>query len=80
MSLKTYRTPNGDLIVGTLETLKGISGISGINPETGVPQHSGNTEVFWDDQQSVMRNGGFVFLDEGGDEWSFDELEEVTEV
>lgn len=70
---QTWYSPNGQLITGTLETIKGRSHISGISAE-GIPEHSGGTEVFYDESRTVERDGKLVFLDEAGGEWTFDQL------
>lgn len=72
--MANYLSPNGVPINGTLERLTGRAEISGIDPETGAPEYSGGTEIFYNDQQTVERGGMIVFLDEAGDEWTFDQL------
>ena len=69
-----FISPTGSPIVGTLETITGRANICGIDPATGNPEHDGGTEIFWDDQATVMRDGKTVFLDEDGGEWTFEEL------
>jgi hypothetical protein len=77
---KTYLTPNGDEIMGTLERFVGRANIIGIN-EDGSPEYEGYTEVFWNDQVSFTRDVKTVFLDDHGGEWTFDQLvpQETTE-
>lgn len=74
-----YLSPNGSPIIGTLERLSGRAEISGIDPTTGEPEYSGGTAIFYDDQETVQRDGKIVFLDNGGDEWTFDQLALVDE-
>lgn len=75
---KQYLSPTGSEIIGTLERLIGRAEISGIQDD-GTPKYAGETEVFWDDQTSVLRDGKRVFLDEDGAEWTFDQLKPVAE-
>lgn len=49
----TIFSPNGDLIVGTIETLWAKARISGIDPETLEPPYEGGTDVNWDSKQTV---------------------------
>jgi hypothetical protein len=37
-------------------------------------QYTGETEMFWDDQETIERDGKVIFVDEQGEEWTFDEL------
>lgn len=62
---KTWYTPSGLEITGTLEALTGRAHISGISDD-GTPEHSGGTEVFLEDGKTVERDGKLVFLDEDG--------------
>lgn len=71
--MATYLSPTGHEILGTLERLTGRAEIMGIDP-TGEPQYQGSTEIFYDDQETVMRDGKIVFLDAQGGEWTFDQL------
>lgn len=70
--MKQLYAPNGELIAGTLETISGRANVSGWS-EQGDPIYAGNTEVFWDDQQTVERDGQLVCLTESGDEFPFDQ-------
>ncbi|WP_027162351.1 hypothetical protein [Mesorhizobium sp. WSM1293] len=79
--MASYLSPTGSPITGTLERLTGRAHLLDIDPETGEPEHSGGTEIFWNDQETAKRGGKIVFLDEEGDEWTFDQLvrEDVDE-
>jgi len=69
-----WYSPDNTEIVGTLEKLTGRASISGIS-ETGEPQWAGDTEVFWDEQQTVTNDKDqLIFLDEDGDQYTFDQL------
>lgn len=70
---REYVAPDGTPIVGTLERLIGRAEISGILP-SGQPDYEGSTEVFWNDQQTVLHEGKIVYLDDGGRKWTFDQL------
>jgi hypothetical protein len=72
---KNYIAPNGNTIVGILESVTCVAAIEGLDAQ-GMPVYAGGSEVFWDEQKPVLRNGGFVFLDESGDEWAFAQLTE----
>lgn len=70
---KKYVSPDGLPIVGTLETVKGCANLTTINDD-GTPNYDGSTKVYWDEQVTVQRDGKRVFLDEDGNEWTFDQL------
>lgn len=71
-------SPTSTTIVGLLESCPGRSNIS--SEITRKPdgtfefEYAGGTEMFWDDQRTVEREGQRVFLDEDGDEWLEREL------
>ena len=78
--MANYLSPTGSPIIGTLERLSGRAEIIGIDHTTGEPEYQGGTEIFYDDQETVTRDGKMVFLDEAGGEWTFDQLvQEVDE-
>ena len=67
-------SPNGTIIAGTLERLHARAGIipgsARRNPQGGIEfDHDGETELFWEDQRTVLRDEERVFLDEEG--WEF---------
>lgn len=72
--MANFLSPGGVPITGTLERLTGRAHLLDIDPETGEPEHSGGTEIFWNDQETAKRDGKIVFLDEDGAEWTFDQL------
>ena len=74
-----FLSPTGSPIIGTLERLTGRAEISGIDPKTGEPEYAGDTELFWDSQETVERDGKAIFLDEDGEEWTFDQLTMVED-
>ncbi|RWH50257.1 hypothetical protein [Mesorhizobium sp.] len=60
------KAPDGSPIVATLETIPGSCGI--VFDEDGSWNYNG-TELDWDGQQTVLRAGQTVFVDENGKEW-----------
>ena len=67
-------SPNGTLIDGTLDLVPGRCGIV----TEDITQNAdgtyafgfdGGTDMFWDDQRTVERDGQRIFLDEDGNEW-----------
>lgn len=70
---KNYYSPNGSRIVGTSDTVACRAEIFGIEDD-GTPEYAGETEVFWDEQKTLERDSRILFLDEDGDEWTFDQL------
>ncbi len=64
--------PNGLPIIGTLEICPCRSDIAKfrrLSDGTLDFDHSGNTEMFYDEQKTVERHNERVFLDEEGNEW-----------
>lgn len=74
-----YTSPNGSEIVGTAEKLLATANISGIDPETGEPEFAGDTEIHWDTQETLERDGKTLFVDDSGEEWTFDQLTTIDE-
>lgn len=72
--MANYLSPTGSPITGTLERLSGRAEISSIDEATGTPEYSGGTDIFWDEQRTVERDGKIIYLDEAGDQWTFDQL------
>jgi hypothetical protein len=68
--MKAY-SPQGNLIVGTLEVLHGRADLSDITRgQDGKPviEYAGYTEVFWDEQRIVQQDGEDVYLDDEANE------------
>lgn len=78
MTTRNYLSPHGVPIVGTLEHIPARAEITGIS-DKGEPFFTGDTEEFWDDQSTVLRDGKVVFLCEEGGEWTFDQLTPCSE-
>jgi len=77
-------SPDGTLIVATLERLGGraqiVPGSVRPDPSGGFSfDCSGTTEIFWDDQRTVVENDERVFLDEEGTEYLENELRLVPQ-
>ncbi|MDR6954148.1 hypothetical protein J2X65_003516 [Ancylobacter sp. 3268] len=68
-----WLSPTGSLIIGTLENIPGIARLIDISDD-GRIEYLGGTDILWDGQATVQRDGKSVFVDEGGDEWAFDQL------
>lgn len=76
--MKAY-APNGSQIIGTLERLAGraeITADSFKRAAGGTIEHEweGGTEIFYDDQRTVQRDGEDVYLAEDGTDWKESEL------
>jgi len=65
--------PDGSEIIGTLERVPGVAQASSFD-EDGTPNYEGGTELYWDDQRTVMRNGSMVYVTEDGMEFTLDQL------
>jgi len=71
--------PNGSPIMGTLEV---VSARAEITDDSFERDKDGNvtfdwlgaTTVFWDDQETVIRDDKPVFLAEDGTEWTSDQI------
>lgn len=75
MAIKSYLSPKGHRIIGTLETAEARADINGIDSETGLPEFTGESETFWDSQETKTNDEGkIIFLCEDGEEWTFDQL------
>lgn len=68
-----FKSPSGSPIVGTYERLTARANATEYSA-TGEPDYAGDTEVFWDEQKTVMRDGSMIYLDEDGMEWIFTDL------
>jgi hypothetical protein len=44
-----------------------------------VPEYSGETEIWWNDQKTILREGKIVFVDEDNKVWTFDQLTVLEE-
>lgn len=83
--LYTAYSPKGVKIRGTLEVVYGCAFVScftvGGNPAHPVDcHHDGETEMYWDGQETVTRRNMTVYVCEDGHEWlegeiDFEEME-----
>lgn len=62
-------------IRGTLERVHGVARATGFRG-TGAIDYVGDTEMWWDGAETVMRDGQRVWVDEDGDEHLESEIEE----
>jgi hypothetical protein len=76
--MSRYRAPNGERIIGTLETLPSTVYIEGID-DGGFPLYAGGSSIHWDDQTPKTRDGKIIFLCDSGQEWTFDQLTKVAD-
>jgi hypothetical protein len=72
-------SPAGKLIAGTLERMCGrakiVPGSAKQNEAGGIEfDYDGSTDIFWDEQHTVTREGELVFLDEDGNDYLESEL------
>jgi hypothetical protein len=77
-------SPDGHLIIGTLDTLTCRADIEfdtwsrGENGNIDF-EWAGSSEMFYDEQKTVERDGKRVYLDEEGNDWAEDQLVLRTE-
>ena len=72
MPLVRLKAPNGKSIVGTLETVPGCAWAATfevLQDNALSPEYSGETDVWWDGQETVRRDGEDIYLDEDYEEW-----------
>jgi hypothetical protein len=71
-------SPAGKLITGTLERMSGRANIVADSVRKGDGgiefDYDGSTDIFWDEQHTVTREGELVFLDEDGNDYLESEL------
>jgi hypothetical protein len=75
---RRYKAPNGIEISGTSEILPATALIDSINDD-GTPNYAGESKLWWDDQKTKTRDGKILFVDESGEEWTFDQLTPIQE-
>lgn len=78
MSERKWVSPTGSEIVGTSDSLLATALISDIN-EDGTPEYIGESEIHWDTQETETRDGKILFVDDDGEEWTFDQLKQMDE-
>lgn len=65
-------SPAGRPIVGTLDLVPARANVGGftLNADGSYsPEFDGGSEMFWNDQRTVEREGQIIVLDEDGEEW-----------
>ena len=77
-------SPKGTLIVATLERLNGraliVPSSVRVEPTGGFSfDYEGTTDIYWDDQRTVVENDERVFVDEEGTEYLESELRLVPQ-
>lgn len=73
---RDFLAPNGVPIVAVLESVHCKANLQAITKRDGklIYEYDGQTDIFWDEQRPVERDGGPVFLDAEGDEWTARQL------
>lgn len=71
-----YKSPNGSEIIGTSDMVPATALINGIYDD-GTPSYAGSSNVDWDSQKAKTRDGKILYIDEDGNEWTFDQLVKV---
>ncbi len=75
-----YQSPNGSPIVGVLESCPCKAFIEDISEDgKSVTYGTTGSEMDWDSQRPVIRDGSLVFIDDDGEEWPFDQLTKVVD-
>lgn len=70
------------IITGTLDLVPGravLNGATRLPDGTLDIEWYGETEMFWDDQKTVQRNGQDVYLDDDGNEYLESEIEVIED-
>lgn len=69
MKFKPIKCPEcGKDARGTLEEMTGVAGFY-YDKRGKLAKYSGNTEIFWDGQSTVVRNGKTVLICHEGHDW-----------
>lgn len=75
-------SPEGNEILGTYEMCPARAEISNFsrNPDGSIAyEYAGDSEMFWDGQETVMKDGKVVFLCSDGKEWTEDQIKLVED-
>jgi len=73
-----YQSPNGSKIIGTAELIPGTAMIISIDDD-GHPEYTGETELDWDNQWTKTRDDKFLFIDDDGYLWTFNQLMKLVD-
>lgn len=68
MLYHAFVATTGARIVGEKDCIPGIANVRAFDA-LGQPLYAGETDVFWDEQEAVLRTGVTWWLDEDGDEY-----------
>ena len=75
--------PNGERIIGTFEQLSATAYVQGFTrtKKGWEPEYEGESNIDWDNQAPIRRDGQLVVVDEDGNTWSEEECswEEITD-
>lgn len=74
MPVQSYLSPNGDLIIGTAETISATALVSGINPDTESRFTKVELTSIGISQKTHTKAGHAIFVCEMGAYWTFDQL------
>lgn len=69
--------PNGKAIIGTVETLQAVAHLVAVTRGEGGElevEYDGSTDIEWDTQATLRRDGERIFLDEEHNEWKESDL------
>jgi hypothetical protein len=76
--MKVFLSPEGNLIVGTLETVPGVAVIDmdSARIENGKLEfdYAGQTDLWWDDQSTQRKKGKRLFVDDEGKSFTEDQI------
>jgi hypothetical protein len=70
-------SPNGAVIKGTSERVYGTARVIGFTYDRKrkcyEPDYEGGTDIYWDSQETILKNGKRIFIDANGDSWTEDQ-------
>jgi hypothetical protein len=75
---RQFTSPTGSTIKGTVEVVYGCARISDID-ENGIPVHTGESDIYYDGMETQLKDGKVLFMDQNGEEWTFDQLTAVPD-
>jgi hypothetical protein len=76
---RKYRSPTHSPICGSAEIVLATASIAGIKPDGTPVYDTAGSQIHWDTQRQVVRDGKPVFVDENAAEWTFDQLTPIEE-
>lgn len=72
MPIVSLQTPEGKQIRGTVERVPGCAlarTFEVLSDGSLDPLYEGETDLWWDEQETVTENGERIYLDDDGDGW-----------